>query len=179
MVTLELLIPYQARLHLSICFVISVVVFRVSFVPCYTMLCWLMLCFYALLTWTAHVFLGNWLVKLWSDPTYHTSFFSFRYDVTLKESTHTDHIYGLHAPNMPHQGYQSNIRQLSYFLISGCRGPISTMPHAYYIIYVYTSKDPTSIRFWSCAKSLLYNNKSRPFKLSVLRVTVQYKATPP
>ena len=53
-------------------------------------------------TWTAPVFLGNWRVKLWSDPTYHTSF--FRYDVTLKESTHTDHIYGLHAPNMLTKG---------------------------------------------------------------------------
>ena len=111
----------------------------VSFVPCYTILCWLMLCFCALLTWTAPVFLGNWRVKLWSDPTYHTSF--FRYDVTLKESTHTDHIYGLHAPYMPHQGYRSNITQLSYFLILGCRGPISTMPHAYIYKYMFIHRN--------------------------------------
>ncbi len=104
----------------------------VSFVPCYTILCWLMLCLCALLTWTAPVFLGNWRVKLWSDPTYHTSF--FRYDVTLKESTHTDHIYGLHAPNMPHQGYQSNIRQLSYFLISDFR---VSRTYIYYATCIY------------------------------------------
>ncbi len=79
-------------------------------------------------------------MKLWSDPTYHTAF--FRYDVTLKESTHTDHIYGLHAPYTPHQGYQSNITQLSYFLISGCRGPISTMPqYAYIYICVFIHRN--------------------------------------
>jgi hypothetical protein len=86
-------------------------------------------------------------------------------------------MYRLHAPSLPHPGNQSNITQLLNFLISGCRGPITTMPCAY--IYVYTSNNPTSIRFLSCAKSSLHQNKSIQFKWSVFRESVQYNATPP
>ena len=125
----------------------------VSFLPCYTELCWLMLCFFALLTWTTPVFLGNWRVKLWSDPTYHTSF--FRYDVTLKESTHTDHniIYGLHAPNMPHEGYLSNKVQRHFTGLTPNTGFLTLMDHN-----IWTNRNPIiingSLDSWGIRKQM-------------------------